>query len=1099
MSDYLFQESRGSAGLGYSETINRPRNRFFVGDGIKGKDKVQMYPISALPHTTERINRFNNWLYKHDLEKLTNLYLYANSLKGDENEKAHLRKFLCDLEAYKRIETRIENVNSIAFNCIHLGPKYAEDLKESRHYYLRTAWDVHPLSAVPDKYKQLKKCSYSDIFNERFLIHWKEEVDDIQYMDLPKKPISEYDQELFKEKLMELLEDIEIEPVEPDNILLKVSTSSSFDPDNEEKKSSKVWKQILDPKKENFSTGNRIIGKRAVIQVGPANSRDAVVLPIGIRNSLSLIAEEAKQITEKLRYSAMVNNLDRRTDMVNRFWKKYTFFFNRDLKKEGLTKPREILKLIQEVLVERYPLCHFDLMNLYENFTLYDELGNEKIKINPPRGHGLGLANELTTIMQSVIFAITADNVFRKYGIEIDALFYNDDSIIGALDDDLANLFLISSEEKKVFERYSLIRNEKKSFWARNFVFLENYYTQIDCKFWCEKRILDLHQAFIGFAACNVTHAKFLFNSISHMYSEVEEVLKDLVSFWGHEFYKNEHNYPYSCGGWIDEYRNGLNYSLINIFDIEDIYELEFLYPGIEGSRVKDVDLYLKRKNTGSIKLQSFYENQYGFKAVDEDDPDLIPLYDSFILIKDYGTVEQKLSRSILDPEIYALYWKRLKELRFKTFRETPKVFNKFKIALRLKEVSSASLALPKEFVKTQGLSNEYIGTRDFDCTTAETSNALLKYIMALIKLNKLNSSVYWDLPASDYPLLVARARKRFIPQEEWNIIYKWDFPICKFKEVAEYSLNFLPVETDYNSLLQFSMNVYNVLRDYYSREKEFPFTLIEELKSELCFKSNAGYPLTSKEFFYIKKYNLNFDQVDLCKMNNLTLDDTLYLLDWEDLSPVEEDEVEVEEEAEEETPAEVNEFEDLELPEGFQEFIKIKTYWDLDTYLGYQDYYFPIYENHLISWLVWKVKDLTTYMTRGSFLTSIKWAPNIEQINIFKLAIKHKVITLKELSEMFDVNLFLSKEEQAHPEFKENTPPAQDDEEGFNLFGEDEGYENPPDAEEEAPAEEDDTGFGMFDEEQPEEQEYAEEEAEDQTLPSGDYDDDYVDLVEEE
>jgi hypothetical protein len=65
----------------------------------------------------------------------------------------------------------------------------------------------------------------------------------------------------------------------------------------------------------------------------------------------------------------------------------------RDLKKEGLTKPRFILKIILDELHLRWPkLKAFEYPEFFDSFKIPG--------VDAVRGHGQGMANALTTIMQ---------------------------------------------------------------------------------------------------------------------------------------------------------------------------------------------------------------------------------------------------------------------------------------------------------------------------------------------------------------------------------------------------------------------------------------------------------------------------------------------------------------------------------------------------------------------------------------------------------------------------------------------------------------------------------------------------------------------------
>jgi hypothetical protein len=73
---------------------------------------------------------------------------------------------------------------------------------------------------------------------------------------------------------------------------------------------------------------------------------------------------------------------------------KFKFSYCRDLTKEGLTKPRNLLKIMLECIKKRFE--DFPVQpDFFDTYCVLVDGGN----VYPPRGHGLGMANELTTLM----------------------------------------------------------------------------------------------------------------------------------------------------------------------------------------------------------------------------------------------------------------------------------------------------------------------------------------------------------------------------------------------------------------------------------------------------------------------------------------------------------------------------------------------------------------------------------------------------------------------------------------------------------------------------------------------------------------------------
>jgi len=142
----------------------------------------------------------------------------------------------------------------------------------------------------------------------------------------------------------------------------------------------------------------------------------------------------------------------------------------RDFKKEGMTKPRQLLRDCLEVLKKRYPNCE-----AFEYPDFYDEFPVEKDgKVYYPcRGHGLGMANSLTTLIQIIVQYMVYEEVESE--IQLNFITHNDDIVI-RIDGDESDLEEYWSADSNVTESLGMIRNNKKSFWSKTgFVFIERY------------------------------------------------------------------------------------------------------------------------------------------------------------------------------------------------------------------------------------------------------------------------------------------------------------------------------------------------------------------------------------------------------------------------------------------------------------------------------------------------------------------------------------------------------------------------------------------------------------------------------------------------
>jgi len=264
------------------------------------------------------------------------------------------------------------------------------------------------------------------------------------------------------------------------------------------------------------------------------------------------------EIVEDLPYSLHVRDPDVFEKRLKRFSRKFDFFFNRDITKEGITKPRELLHLMFDVLEEKYPECPaWKYRGIYDDFIVYDPRDNSLT--HRTRGHGLGMANSLTTLMQATIFdIIVSEFVDREFVVgEMDAIFLNDDASIGFSSENDFDSYLDIEEE--VFARYNLLRKLSKSHKGPMMVFCENYYS-IYASSINIKESYRRTEIFNIFAAQNITQAKMISGNLSKhvLLSHIDEFMDDIRKFWSYEFYPEEWRKPTLFGGWISPAIEGI-------------------------------------------------------------------------------------------------------------------------------------------------------------------------------------------------------------------------------------------------------------------------------------------------------------------------------------------------------------------------------------------------------------------------------------------------------------------------------------------------------------------------------------------------------------
>jgi hypothetical protein len=458
-----------------------------------------------------------------------------------------IKRFMCMLEAYIRTPGAVLSKEFL----LDLIPyeAAAQHLKE-----LRSASFVHSIvgrfTDEPDFKTHptpLKIEDVGDIFHPRHWLRWEPvfEEDWDWHMEPIKKP-SARDEELYKEALRNMLPRREdFDRVEELEILLQNSSSGSF-PDGDPLKKQA---QFMLKEKENSFSKSPMNARRTLVFKDPGDNRDAVTLSIKQSNSVKLIEKQVAQITPHLPWSTYGTQLEKWDQMVTDFKKNNGCFFDRDIKKSGITQPRHLVLWTLDVLEEIYPgLPAWKYRGIYDGLTITDPRTGE-VRVTT-RGHGLGQASAIFTITQVVLFRIIVDELIQQADIlegGIDAIVFHDDMSIGF--QSWNDLETYIDYEGVVLDRFGVIRNLKKSHAANEFVFCEVYSNSLMGR----KRSYKSMEKSLPYAAVNITEAKSIFLSIQRRFEahELPVYLEELVAYWGYEFYPEEWREPFIFGGWI--------------------------------------------------------------------------------------------------------------------------------------------------------------------------------------------------------------------------------------------------------------------------------------------------------------------------------------------------------------------------------------------------------------------------------------------------------------------------------------------------------------------------------------------------------------------
>jgi len=461
----------------------------------------------------------------------------------DPNEQYHLRKFLRKCYTFSKYN---DDYLEVIRRCLCEGPSYAKFCKDSLTYGFIRRFSVDPDDEEVNAWRKINH--FHDVFPERHLIFWTEDdAEDYKYsMDYVKT-----DDNLLKEyeeHLDFLIKDISIKPVR--DFFLKSEGGATASASTERYRGyAKLRSRLID-----FS--DVMIGYRSLIAVGPANSRDAYVLEDSSTNTVSLISRLTSQIVNQLEASAMRTGqgVHTRLEKGSKKIEKGFYTYIRDFKKSGLTMPHKILDATIRRLVKRYPDFGFEYGTIFTNAKIRPskeaDASEQNLEIN--RGHGLGMCNEITTLIQCTIDSMTKQKLGTDHKIHTDC--FNDDfRAIGSL----GVLYRYQTIDREHLGRLGFVLSENKTAIIKGAsVLLEEYDVCDKGLDWSKKILQDMALDDI-FEATNIVHAKYLARPLFYNFwlndmNEELEKFAAVVEYWGYEFYPEEAAYPSEMGGWAD-------------------------------------------------------------------------------------------------------------------------------------------------------------------------------------------------------------------------------------------------------------------------------------------------------------------------------------------------------------------------------------------------------------------------------------------------------------------------------------------------------------------------------------------------------------------
>jgi len=219
----------------------------------------------------------------------------------------------------------------------------------------------------------------------------------------------------------------------------------------------------------------------------------------------------------------------------------------RDFNKEGLTKPRNILRILLE---ELHSFTGWECFSAVGFFDQWRYLEGEDI-VSPPRGHGLGMANALTTLMSIVIEEMT----YERYGTMPNWSGYNNDDAIMIFESKRA-CYEYATHDRAICESLGLDFKPKASYIAEGEASFCEQYANVRNRTYGWKGSY-YTMAFFNLLKCvNASHARFIASSQDTKYVP-KQYLDIVLEYWGWSIYRNEHARPSIFGGWFNR-RTGL-------------------------------------------------------------------------------------------------------------------------------------------------------------------------------------------------------------------------------------------------------------------------------------------------------------------------------------------------------------------------------------------------------------------------------------------------------------------------------------------------------------------------------------------------------------
>lgn len=504
-----------------------------------------------------------------------------------EELQSAVYEFSLACQAYEDTSNKTPlSAHEVFLGCFQ-GPSYAEHLKalRTKSFLTTISGEYYVSNSKIDSIKGYHLKDIGDIFNYKYLVNWEEpkstDMQQYSFCDVPWD-YSEEDLEEFAWHIRYELSRIPIEKIKripQAEVLLSSSSSTTYN----------GLPLCVDKQRnayQNYMSSSIGDMKHFSLQKGPTENRDIVLLTPQDSNLVKWIDNQTLEIIQNHEWSVHVKDRYEFSRKFNKLSKK-DFFFCRDIEKEGLTKPHKLLEIILE---ELYDYTNFDC---YKNPLVFSNISVDGKKL--VRGHGLGMANSITTLMQIGIHSLNISKLEKelKHPVDVRACFLNDDAAVGFSDREIRERFIEIDFE--TCENLKVCSKDSKSFKSNfGFVICEEYYHRGNEDF-NRKDSIWRYVAMKPLNAVNIVHAKDIARSINTpaMYLDLYKIY--YLEKWGYEFCPEEGNLPWIFGGWSSYNSGNCSFDLF-VTEKSDI-PYKKLYKLFKACRVSaNIPKWLKKK-----------------------------------------------------------------------------------------------------------------------------------------------------------------------------------------------------------------------------------------------------------------------------------------------------------------------------------------------------------------------------------------------------------------------------------------------------------------------------------------------------------------------